>query len=288
MLWTPGNEFNYRTDNFGATFTDGGLGTNSPGHANANQKGANTNIISGIAEDCYGLAICFSGGNSNGVSRQCMVDILIDPAAGAGNAGSSWSVLIANLAAKSSAFTAGAPGVWYYFPIYLAAGTAIGTAHQDSSATTQALRVAIRVYGKPSRPDLLKVGTRVQTLGATTATTVGVTVTPGTSAMGSYSATLGTLNFDAWWWQLGILSTDGTMTANSYLFDVAANATNKIMCMEGVQHTVVGTVEQSGKSAFGAEVPYRMISSGQDVYVRGAGNAAPDSGMSAIVYALGS
>jgi hypothetical protein len=290
MLWTPGNEFNWTVDNFGATFTDAGLGTNSPGHLNANQKGANTNIISGIAEDCYGLAICLTGGNTSGAARRQLTDILIDPAAGVGNVGSSWSTFIANLASCGPSFsTVGAAGYWYYFPIYLKAGTAIGTAHQDSTATTQALRVSIRVYGKPSRPDLLKVGTRVQTLGVSLGTTVGATVTPGSSGtMGSYSSSLGTLSFDAWWWQVGILTTDTSMTAASYLFDVAVNATNKIICMENVQYIVAGAVEQTSKSAIGSGVPYRMISSGQDVYVRGVCTATPDSSMSAVVYALGS
>lgn len=288
MLWTPGNEFNWTVSSFGANFSDAGLGANSPGNASANQKGANTNLLAGIAEDCYGLAICFSGGNSSTASRRQLTDILIDPAAGVGNNGSAWSVLIANLASNSPAFTAGAAGYWYYFPIYLAAGTAIGSAHQDNTAGTLALRVSLRVYGKPSRPDLLKVGARVQTLGASIGTTVGTTVAPGTSVMGSYSATLGTLNFDAWWWQLGVLSTDSSMSTNSYLFDVAANATNKIICMEGVQYGVVGSAEQASKSAFGAEVPYRMISSGQDIYVRGVGSTTADTGMSAVVYAVGS
>ncbi|QEX18489.1 hypothetical protein FRZ44_37960 [Hypericibacter terrae] len=287
MLWTPGNSFNWRTDNFGSTYTDAGLGTSVPGSGVANTKGANTALLAGIAEDCYGIAICFSGLSSSAGIRRSIVDLLIDPAAGAGNAGSSWSVAIANLYCNNPAFTLGATGQRYYFPLFLKAGTAIGAALQDVAATAAAARVCVRCFGKPTRPELLRVGTKVQTLGATTASTTGVAVTPGTSAKGSYSATLGTTSFDAWWWQLGIGSNDSSMTANSYLWDIAVNATNKIIVAQDIGYGVVGTVEQAWKDAMGCCPPMYDVASGQDVYVRAAAAAAPDSSMDAIVYALG-
>jgi hypothetical protein len=207
-----------------------------------------------------------------------------------GNAGSSWSVAIANIASNSASFgTDGTFGYWYYFPLFLKAGTAIGTAHQNSAASTPAMRVAIRIYGKPSRPDLLKVGTRVQTLGAVLGSTSGnLPVTPGTGVMGSYTSSIGTTSFDAWWWQLGILSSDTSMSTNGYLFDVAVNTTNKILCMEHVPYIVGGTAERASKAAFGMSMPYKFVSSGQDVFVRGAAATAPDSTMTSLVYALGS
>ena len=289
MLFAPISCFGFSVDNFGATYTDAGLGVNSPGHANANTKGANTNMLNGIAQDCYGILIGFSGQSATTVARRCMVDLLIDPAAGVGNAGSSWSVIIANLYANSPTFgTSGATGWWYYFPLYLKSGTAIGTAHQNLVAGTLPLRVCIRVFGKPSHPELIRVGTKVQTLGATVGTTTGTAVTPGTSAMGgSFSATLGTLSGDAWWWQLGIGSNDTSMTANGYLFDVAINATNKIICAEGIPYNVTGTIEQASKGAFGNRLPCQAAVSGENVYVRGACSGTPDSTMTAIVYALG-
>lgn len=289
MLFTPGCSFGWSVDNFGATYTDAGLGLNSPGHANANTKGANTNMLNGIVEDCYGIAICFSGQSASATIRRCMVDLLIDPAAGVGNAGTSWSVLINNLYANSPTIGVnGATGYWYYFPIYLKAGTAIGTAHQNLVAGTLPLRVSIRVYGKPNRPELLRVGTKVQTLGATVGTTTGVAVTPGTQVMGSYSATLGQTVGDKWWWQVGIGSAATTMNPRGCLFDVAVNATNKILVAQSIGYGVAGTAEQAYKQAMGDFVPYKKVASGQDVYVRGANlGGAPDTGMTAIVYALG-
>lgn len=288
MLWTPTNEFNWSTDNYGATYTDTGIGANSPGHANANTKGANTNMLNGVAEDVYGISILFCGQNASATIRRCMVDLLVDPAAGVGNPGSSWSVAIANLYANSPTLgVSGNFGWWYYFPLYLAAGTAIGTAHQNLVAGTLPLQVAIRVFGKPSRPELVKVGTRVQTIGATVGTTTGVAVTPGTSALGSYSATLGTLTNDSFFFQLGVGSADTTMTARGYQFDIAVNATNKVLVAENILYSVCGSVEQASKSAIGSSPPIQRIASGQDVYVRGAAQGgAPDSSMTAIVYAV--
>jgi hypothetical protein len=290
MLWTPGSDFGWQVDNFGATFSDTGIGVNSPGHANANTKGANTQMLVGIAEDCYGILIGFSGQSATTTIRRCLVDLLIDPGAGVGGAGSAWSVIIANLYANSPTFgVSGAMGYWYYFPLYLKAGTAIGTAHQNLVAGTLPLRVSIMVFGKPKRPDMIKCGTSVQTLGAVIGTTTGTAVTPSTqSSTRTWSASLGAISGNKWWWQLGVGSNDTSMQAGGYLFDIGANASNKILCAQGIPYKVTGTIEQASMGAMGFIPPYKEISSGEDVYVRGVNGAgAPDSTMTAIVYALG-
>jgi hypothetical protein len=280
MLWTPGNDFGWSVDNFGATYSDAGIGLNSPGHANANTKGANTAMLSAIAEDCYGMAIGFSGGNAAATIRRQLTDILIDPAGG-----TAWTVLIPNLYANSPSLIAGM--YWYYFPLYLKAGTAIGSAHQDLVATTQALRVCIRVYGKPTRPELIKCGTFVETFGAVTASTTGTTVTPGTTAMGSYSASLGTTVKDLWWWQAGMGFNDSTLVDEAYLIDVAAgDGTNKKLCCENIL-MVDNNSEQTGKSAMGVRLPWQFIPAGSFVYMRAAGAVAPQGTPTGIAYGMG-
>jgi hypothetical protein len=286
MLFTLPNHFNWQVDNFGTLGET--FGTNVPGHANANEKGANTALLAGIAYDCYGIAIGFSGGNTTSVARRQLTDLLIDPAAGVGNAGSSWSVAIANLYSAGPTWGSNNEGVWYYFPLFIPAGSAIGAAHQDMAASTTALRMGVRLYGQPSRPDALNVGTQVQTLGVTLASTEGTAVTPGTSgAWGSYSSSLGTLTRASWWWQIGIGSADGTWNAETTMYDVACNATNKITCLQEVQFSVGGTAETSSKQAFGTVIPIQMIGAGQDVYVRGnCIQSASNTNMTAVVYAL--
>jgi hypothetical protein len=289
VLITGINDFNFSVDNITTTFSDGSSGTSVPGNASANLKGANTQLLTGIAQDCYGLAIGFNNGSTSAAIRRQMVDLLVDPGAGVGGNGASWSVAISNLYANSPCLgAAGNFGYWYYFPLFLKAGTAIGAAHADTNASSAALRVMVKVFGKPSRPELIRVGTKVQTIGATLASVTGVAVAPTNLAYGAYSASLGTTSFDSWWWQLGIGSADTTMSATGYLFDVAANATNKVTLMEKMIYAVCGTANQASKSAFGLVEPARLLAAGQDIYVRGAttGGAA-DSSMTAVVYALG-
>ena len=227
----------------------------------------------------------FSNGDTNNTIRRQMTDLMIDPAAGVGGAGSSWSVAINNLYSNSPSTAPGSMGYCYHFPLYLKAGTAIGARVQDVVGAAT-VRLSIRVLGKPTRPELLKVGTKVQTLGATTASTTGVAVTPGTAAVGSYSASLGTLTNDAWWWQVGIGSNDSGMTVCRYWFDIAHDATNKYICARGISYGVSSTTEQSWKGAFGESQTICVAPAGTDVYVRGTGNTTPDSSMTAIVYAV--
>jgi len=282
VLYTPGNHFNWSVDNFG-TFSDAAAGVNVPGHANANQKGANTAVLSALAEDCYWLVIFITGGSTAATIRRQFTDILIDPAGG-----TSWSVAINNLYSNNPSMGSGLLGCWYSFPLFLKAGTAIGAAHQDTAATTQALRVAVRAYGKPTRPDLLRVGTRVQTLGADTATTAGVAVTPGTSgSWGSYTASLGTLNNNSWWWQVGVGTNDTTMNTHTMLLDVAVNATNKLTCLSECMYGVVTTNETAWKTATGASMPIRDAAAGENVYVRAnCVNSAADATNTVVAYAV--
>src|SRR3990172_3985425 len=261
MLWTPCNDFGWSADNFGATYTDAGIGVDSPGHANANTKGANTAMLAAIAQDCYGIAIGFSGGNTAATARRNLVDLLIDPAGG-----TSWSVIINNLYCAYSSLIMG--GYWYYFPLYLKAGTAIGTANQSLTASTSALRVMIKVFGKPSRPELVKLGTKVETFGADTATTSGTTITPGNAVLGAYTGSLGTTVNDLFWWQGGMGVNDSTTIDNAYQLDVAAgDGTNKVLCCENIILTTNNS-EQFGKSAGGSRLPWRNVKAGAFVYMR--------------------
>jgi len=285
MLFTQPNQFNWEANNFTDLYPGNAAATTLTADGSANTKGADTALLVGIAHDCYGIALNFTAGNTDNTIRRQMTDLLIDPAAGVGNAGSSWSVAINNLYSNSPSITTGQFGYCYYFPLFLKAGTAIGARIQDvvGGATT---RCSIRVYGKPSRPESVMYGTKVETIGATTATTTGVAVTPGTAAVGSYSASLGTLTNSAWWWQLGIGSADTSITANRYFFDIAHDATTKYLCAQGIGYGSSTTTEMTWKSAFGDCQPIHVAPAGTNVYVRAAGQGAPDTSMTAVVYAV--
>jgi len=248
-------------------------------------------MLVGIAEDCYGIAVGFAGGSAAATIHRYLVDLLIDPAAGVGNAGSSWTVVIANLYAPYASLGCG--GYWYYFPLYLKAGTAIGTANQALVAA-KAIRVMVRCYGKPTRPELLRVGTKVQTYGAVTSSdTTGTAITPGTNAMGSYTASLGTSSYDQFWWQAGLGYNDttiggGTSISEGTLLDVAASndaGTTKTVVAESILLTA-STTEQIGKAPFGTRNQWE-VPSGATIYCRAANTIAPNTTPTCVAYGLG-
>jgi hypothetical protein len=284
MLYNEVNHFNWQVNNYSDTYPGNAAATTLTADAVAHTKGTDTALLAGIAYDCYGIAITVTLGFTDATIRRQMIDLRIDPAAGVGNAGSSWSAFIDNLYTNSPTNTANMPGHQFYFPVFLPAGTAIGARVQDvvGGATC---RFSIQVVGQPTRPDLLKVGHKVQTLGATTASTSGVAITPGTGAVGSYTASLGTLTSSAWWWQFGIGSNDTTITGNTMWFDVAHDATSKYICLEKAYYGGA-TGDHTGKVAFGITPPVRNAPAGTDVYVRGSALGTPDGTMTTVVYAV--
>lgn len=285
MLYVPGNHFNWSVDNFGTSYSDAALGTSIPGNASVNVKGANTNVLNGIAEDCYGISICFCGGNASATIRRHLVDLIVDYGAGVGNAGATWTVLIANLYANSPCLgTNGCWGYWYYFPVFIPKGAAVGFANQSLTAAG-AIRAAIRLLGKPTRPELVKFGTKVQTIGATTATTTGVAITPGTSTQGTFTGSMGTLSLPSWWFQLGIGSADSTMTGASYYFDLVADLTSPRGLMQVMPYAVCQLSEQAMKGAVGQQWT-RTIEAGAALSARGSCAGTPDSSMTVIAYAV--
>lgn len=284
MLWTPWNDFGWSTDNFGATFSDTGIGTAVTAHASsAHTKGTAVSLLAGasVTEDVYGIAIGASGitGSGTGITMY-LGDLLIDPAGG-----TSWATIINNLAFNSPYLILG--GYWYYFPLYLKNGTSIGMQVQCSTANIT-LRAMVRVFGKPSRPDLVKCGTKVRTFGANTGSTTGTALTFGTAAMGSLSASLGTTADDLYWWQGGILINDGTRGVCGYSMDVlAGDGTNNVVCAENIFYGEDTTSERGGKTPFGTRLPWRNIAAGNNIYIRGAATTTPETNTSGVVYGLG-
>lgn len=288
MLWTPPTTYNsfISTNLNSATISDAGFSSQTFTSGAANTKGSVTACIAGSIRPGYGLGILLLGGNASATIRRQMVDIMIDYGAGAGNAGSTWSVLIANLYANSPGFTSGVCGFQYFFPILIPLGAAIGARFQDVAAT-QTMKIIVSTLGPLSRQEQgMKLGTGVETIGATTASTSGVAVTPGTNVKGSFSASLGTLTRKCFFFQLGIGSADTTMTLNSYLFDLHHGASQQYPIIQDLPYCVEST-ERAGKDWMGTGFPYRDVPGGENLYVRGAGcGGAPDTSMDAVAYAV--
>lgn len=291
MLYTPASQFNWNVNNFGSTYSDSGFGTAVTANGSANTKGANTQMLVGIAEDCYWIAICLLGQGTSATARRCYLDVKVDPAAGVGGAGSTWATVIPNLYAGGPGLTSG--GWWYYFPLFLNAGTAIAVSMQDINGGI-GMRCGIACYGKPSRPELVKCGSYVEAFGAVTASTSGTAFTPGTNALGSYSASLGTTARDLWWWQTGHGYNDttvggGTSITETEFVEIAASndgGTTKEICVSGVMGHW-STTEVSGRGGLGLSLPIRFIKAGATIYVRAASTIIANATPTVIVYGMG-
>lgn len=283
MLLTPANEFQTFITNFGSTYSSFGQGTSVNAHAStANTKGTAVSLISGasVTEDVYAMKIEFHAGASAGAIRRYLADILIDPAGG-----TSWSVAIPNLfvCGPSTTFT----GYHYYFPLYLKSGTSIGCQQQCSTANNS-IRVNVTLFCKPSRPDLVKCGSKVEAFGVTTGTTSGTSFTPGSETMGSY-ASLGTTTNDLWWWQGGGYGTaDTTLNDKPIWIDYyAGDGSNKKMLIDKMLCVVESVNEGQAKPMFGTNIPIRHIKGGETVYARAAISGTSDTTPQTTAYGLG-
>lgn len=280
MLWTPYNDFQWSANNFGSTYSTTAFGTEIS-IVGQHTKSTDAEIMSGasITEDVYGIAICFAEGDVAGEAHVLLCDIKADPAGG-----TAWTTIIPNLISVGPNLLSG--GYWYYFPLFIKAGTSLAASAQ-SSFGSQPLSIGISVIGKPSRPELCKVGSFVRAYGPSLATSQGLAVTPGNQVMGSYSASLATTADDLWWWQAGLGCLDASVSKNSYYMDVAAgDATNKVMCIEHIAFSCDSS-ERWNKSAYGTSESYRFVKAGANVYVKVAAVSTPDTDITCAVYGLG-
>jgi len=288
MLWTPGCDFNWQADNIGSTYTDAGLGTQITSAGTAHTKNSTkTSILSALTYDCYGLTIGFVNGNLSTASRRFMTDIYLDPAGG-----TSWdsTPLIQDLLSNNTNQTMG--GTWYFFPVFIKAGTSIGATCQ-AEAVSVSQRIVMIAFGQPSHPELWRCGSAFNAFTPHEATTTGESITSGASgSMGSWTDISGgtSMTDDYWWYQSGMSMNDTTQTAVGYWVDFAVgDASNKYIVIQGAHHLNVGTTEIAGYRGMGiGRPPTRQIkgSASQLPYARMACSGTADSNLGVILYAF--
>ena len=283
MLWVPptSQDFTWWTSNvigvrpatnYGATIT--------PGASNA--KGSYAQVLAALARDVFGLLINF---NSNGVSaaiRNTLADVGVDPAGG-----TSYSVLIPDLLlAGASTYDTGANGIWYYFPIWIRAGSTVAVRAQVNNATAGSFRCHMKALGSPRDRQGVRVGTFVRSFGVTAATSSGTAIVSGTTSEGAWTQ-IGSATADPlWWWQLGFGVADTTMTALVYNADLSVGtATNKTIVAEDVP--IASTSTEAVSSTPQRDQSMYMTQSGQNVYARIQCSGTPDSTLSVAAYGLG-
>jgi hypothetical protein len=247
-------------------------------------KGNYSEYVDGalVTSDVWAIAINFNSNARSGEIGNTLVDIGIDT-----TAGTSYTAIINNLSACHAApYNVGLQGIWYYFPLFIPAGSSIAARASVDSTNLLAFRSFIQLYGKPRHPEAHRVGRRVETIGAVTATSEGTVVVAGGAAEGTYTS-VGTLARDAWFFQMGICSSDTSLTANICDWDMAiGDATNKrTVCEPICRMSTVGTAEQF--SFINDQNAFCEAKAGQNVYIRGQNGGTPDTDVTCIAYAVG-
>lgn len=244
---------------------------------------AYTEILGNTAYDCFGIAIFVHTIGSSGAAKDMLLTIGIDHTGGT----TYTSCEISNLMC-SSAGTLVTGGIWYYFPLYIPEGSAIAAKMSCSNATVGTGRVGVILYGRPTRPELVRAGAYVDNFGATTASSRGTTITAGTASEGAWTEmTSGTTTRSYWWFQVGWGSFDISLGSAIYAMDLSVgDATNKELVIE--DHLIInaGTTEQVVKPFIPGE-PTCDVKDGQRIYVRLQCSTTVDTDLSMMAYALG-
>jgi len=272
------NQFNWLYSNADAPSTTPGTAV-TPGTSNAEGSWVQIASAANIANRVYALALNLNAGNSTGVAKNHLLDIGIDQAGG-----TSYTAVFQNLPiGQSGPFTEGARS--FYFPLEIPAGASVAARIQGSDATAGSVRVVAKFYGKPSRPDLLRVGRYTETVGTIT-NSLGVSVTPGNSGAEGSWVSLGTLAQRCWFYQLGVQCNNGTVTAMVYHFDLAVgDGTNKNIIIPNHCVYVRGTAEAANN--FADTLAYRDLPAGAELFLRGSASGTAVSGWNAAVIAVG-
>lgn len=282
FLLVPSGGFEYQLSSQSGVRIAGAYGaTITPGN---NSKGSYVQIFSALAEDCYGIRININSNFVTTAARDTIVDIGVDLAGG-----TSYTVQIPDLLGSCAGGLLPAAGtetfgITYYFPLFIPAGATIGARGSVNNATVGTFRVWAQVFGKPRRPDLVKVGQKVLAYGITAGSSTGTAVTSGTASDGTYTS-LGTASEPGWWWQVGFGVNDASMSRIVYTGDLAhGDASNKHLIFEDLLITHNSDESQHfGLNIIGAD---HLVPTSDVLYGRLQCSGTSDSNMSMAAYGV--
>lgn len=249
-----------------------------------NTYGSYAPLIAGasVTDDAHGILVNINSASTSTAARDCIVTIGIDPAGG-----SSYTAFIEHLlgscAGAYASAQCGAGGVFYYFPVRIPSGSSVAAKASVNNATVGTVRVAVTLY-RASRPDVVYVGSFVQTFGAVEASSCGTSVTPGTSSVGDW-VSVGTVTTPIRAWEVGMGVNDDTMTVNTHHCWVGIGSSSSKKNAIEAHPVVINSAESLGK---GPAFAFRAAAPGDGVYVRNqVGPSASDSSISMIAYGVG-
>lgn len=285
-LFVPqGNDFQWSYSNITATRPNiAGWGLSHTPSITASTFSAYTTLVAAanITHDVYAIYLCFNNNSAPAAIRNTLVNIGVDTAGG-----TNFVTKIPQLMCGNAApLNIGAGGVWYYFPLFIPAGSSIGI--QAGAVAAIAFNTAVWLYGKPRRPESIRTGSYVTAFGTQTGTAWrGTNITPGTTAVGALTQIGAATTRSHWWWQGGFCLQDTTATASALTLDVAAGSSitlNKFLIEKQVW-TVTGAEQISSFPLFPSS--YNNVAVGENIYARMQSSAFLDTGNNVAVYGLG-
>lgn len=268
FTWGASSEEGVRPASGHGTFLNGGNNT----------KGSWVQIFTGseIAYDVWRITINIGSGAASASARDTILDVGYDPAGG-----SSYTVLIPDLLAANSAPYATFGSITYRFPIHIPAGSSVAVRASVNNSTAT-LRAWATVDGRPTNPEMVWKGTKVEAIGITAATSSGTTVTPGTTSEGSWTS-LGTVSERARYWEVGLGVNDSTMAAVGYHLDLSAGSSGGDVAIITDALTCTTSAEQQFSSSNGT---YRTVGAGSTIWGRCQCSGTADSNISLAAYAV--
>lgn len=276
------SRFNFTYDNFGANPSATPGTSVTPGASNVEGSWTQVASSANIAQNIYAFYLRISDGATASAQKDHLLDIGVDPAGG-----TSYTAVISNIVCGSSGPITAAGGFEFIFPLFIKAGSSVAVRIQGSNATAGTVRVGVKFYGLPSRPEAVPVGYFSETIGTIT-NSQGVSFTPGNAADGSW-VSLGTTVLPLWWWQLAFQVSNATITAEYTTIELAyGDGSNKhIICErmhQGTTSEQIGCVLNPNLFLWEAFCP---VPAGATLYVRGRCNNAPDTGYNAVAIGIG-
>lgn len=247
-----------------------------------NTMGSWTSLSLTATNACYGVKININNSAASNNARNLLVDIGIDPAGG-----TNYSVLLPYLSGCSAApYGLNGGGHWYYFPIYIPAGSTVAARAQVNNATASTVSIAAWLFADPRYPEAIKYGHRCEAIGVATASSGGTAVTAGTTAEGSWTS-LGNSTQNNFWWQVGFAINDSSMGGVAYACDLAAdnNATTPKLLIVDAYYNNTSTEQLAGWPQLWPQNG-TPVGSSITIYGRCQCSGTADSALSMIAYGV--
>jgi len=232
-------------------------------------KGSYVQLASGanLAQDCYGIRLWVNAGSTSATIRDLLLDIGLDQAGGTSYAQTGG---INDIFAPQSSAAINA-GRWFYFPLFIKAGTSVGVRGQANSTAT--VRVAAWFFGQPTHPENIAVGQYSETIGVSG--NGGTPITCGDSAAWGSWTSIGTTTRPCWYWQLGFGNNVGTTAAQVYFAELGyGDGTNMVTIIPCMPMSNYSNIEQSSNPLL---MGYWKVPAGGTLYVRGSATGTAET-----------